>query len=277
MLGIESPSLAHAIDLAARHGFPGVDANPGYLANLSDDDIARLKEKFAATGTRPGYTSLPPGRIPEAGIDWEGLLAALPAMVRTAAALGYTRSAYVLLPFHETLGREAAMDEHVDLLHRVTGILADYGMSLGLEYVAAPTRRAPYAVHTVYDLAGTLELIERVGAPNLGLMLDTFHWHGAGESVDDLLKLRPEQVVVVHANDAPDLPLEEHTVVNRALPGETGVIDSAGFFGALRAIGYEGPVTCEPMMPAVEKLGLAGPDEVLERVKGALRDVMSRL
>jgi sugar phosphate isomerase/epimerase len=32
----------------------------------------------------------------------------------------------------------------------------------------------------------------------------------------------------------------------RALPGETGVIDIVGFLGALRAIGYDGPVTPEP-------------------------------
>ena len=35
-------------------------------------------------------------------------------------------------------------------------------------------------------------------------------------------------------NDAPDLPLENQTVQERALPGETGAIDSAGFFGALK-------------------------------------------
>jgi sugar phosphate isomerase/epimerase len=61
MLGIQC-SFDHAIDLAARHGFQGVDVAMDTLASLTPDDVVRLREKFAATGTRPGYCALPTGQ-----------------------------------------------------------------------------------------------------------------------------------------------------------------------------------------------------------------------
>lgn len=274
MLSVSTNSLGEVIDLAARHGFDGVDASPGLLGKLSEADIDTLTEKFSATGRRPGYIGLPPGRIPVPEADWTAALEEIPSLAAKAASLGYTRAAYVLLPFHETLDREAALDEHIRRLRQVTPILADNGIRLGLEYVAAPSRRAPYEVHTIFNLAGTLELIGRVNAPNLGLMLDTFHWHGAAETGEDLRQLTNDLVVVVHANDAPDLPLTEHTVMNRALPGATGVIDSTTFFSVLKEIGYNGPVTCEPMAPAIEALGTKDPDEILTKVKASLEGVL---
>ena len=61
------------------------------------------------------------------------------------------------------------------------------------------------------------------------------------------------------------MPTIEEQIDNvRCLPGETGVIDLAGFLRALREIGYDGPVTPEPFsrklkeMTAVEAVKLTG-------------------
>jgi sugar phosphate isomerase/epimerase len=40
----------------------------------------------------------------------------------------------------------------------------------------------------------------------------------------------------------------------RAMPGETGVLDIAGFLKALDKIGYNGPVTVEPFSKALQQL-----------------------
>jgi len=58
--------------------------------------------------------------------------------------------------------------------------------------------------------------------------------------------------------------------VVRALPGETGGIDLAGFRGALRTIGYDGPVVPEPF---VKELADLAPDEAVRRVGDALAKV----
>ena len=64
-----------------------------------------------------------------------------------------------------------------------------------------------------------------------------------------LKALTPAQVVYVHVNDAPaGVPIDEQMDGVRALPGETGVIDIAGFLKALQGIGYDGPVTPEPFV-----------------------------
>jgi sugar phosphate isomerase/epimerase len=80
-------------------------------------------------------------------------------------------------------------------------------------------------------------------------------------------------VVVVHVNDASIVPSKSRSWVSAPLPGATGVIDSAGFFAALRHIGYDGPVTCEPMPNSIEALGTTDEDEIIAAVKHAMDDV----
>ncbi|MBC8134401.1 MAG: sugar phosphate isomerase/epimerase, partial [Fibrella sp.] len=126
----------------------------------------------------------------------------------------------------------------------------------------------------VHDLAGMLRLCDALDSPHAGLLLDSFHWHCAGETVADLERLTPARVVVVHVNDAPPIPREAQVVGERALPGATGVVDIAGFMGALKTIGYAGPVTCEPMASAIAALGASGDDEVLSQVSVSLDAIL---
>ena len=91
----------------------------------------------------------------------------------------------------------------------------------------------------------------------MGLLLDSWHWYTAHESVDDLKRLDNSLIVQVHVNDAPaGVPVDEQVDNVRGLPGETGVIDIAGFLGALQAMGYDGPITPEPFsteLPAMSR------------------------
>ena len=48
--------------------------------------------------------------------------------------------------------------------------------------------------------------------------------------------------------------LEQQQDLVRELPGETGVIDIGGFLGALRDMGYDGPVTPEPFKRELQDL-----------------------
>ena len=40
--------------------------------------------------------------------------------------------------------------------------------------------------------------------------------------------------------------MDDYMDNERALPGATGVVDIAGFLGALNTIGYDGPIVPEP-------------------------------
>ena len=106
-------------------------------------------------------------------------------------------------------------------------------------------------VHTLEEM---LELGALIGA-NVGLLLDSWHWYTSLGTVEEVLALEPRQVVYVHINDAPaGVPVERQQDLLRCLPGATGVEDLPGFLGALRTIGYDGPVVPEPFVPALAEM-----------------------
>lgn len=266
--------LPHAIALSVRHGFPGVDTVSNVLSAPALD-VQAVCALLQQTGIRPGYVGLSPGRVPVPESDWQAALAELPLVARRAQQLGFRRAILVVLPFHETLSFDDAFAEHVRRLNEMTTILDGHGIALGLEYVSPLSRRSPYPHTFIYDMKGMLRLCDALESPNVGLLLDSFHWYCAGETVADLEGLTNKQVVAVHVNDAPPVSREAQTVGERALPGATGVIDIAGFIGALKAIDYDGPVTCEPMAGAVAALSAEGEDAVLERVTASLDAIIS--
>lgn len=98
------------------------------------------------------------------------------------------------------------------------------------------------------DVAAVLSWIELIDERNVGLLLDAFHWHTTEASVQDILQLKPEQIVHVHINDAPHVPVSEVKDNVRLYPDE-GVIDLHGFLIALREIGYRGVVAQEILTP----------------------------
>jgi len=106
----------------------------------------------------------------------------------------------------------------------------------------------------IWTQDGMLELARAIG-PNVGLLVDCWHWYTSHGTVEDLKRLSVKDIVYVHVNDAP-LGLEVDAQVDnvRCLPGETGVIDIAGFLSAIREAGYDGPVIPEPFKKELGEL-----------------------
>ncbi len=242
---------ADAISLAARHGFAGVDLRLNRDDPPTANEADALRQQIADASLRPGYCSVLPNKLSADEAEWQEHRKHLEVRCDIAQRLGFTRACAVVLPFHETLPFDKAMDEHLKRLADVLPILADHGLTLGLEYVSPLTRRAGKPHTFVHDLKGMLNLFVAAGAPgNLGVMLDSFHWHCAGETAEDLRQLEDRQVVSVHVCDAiAGRPTDEQRVDERELPGDSGVIDLSGFMGELKQIGYTGPVSAEPTHP----------------------------
>lgn len=105
--------------------------------------------------------------------------------------------------------------------------------------------------------------------PNIGFVLDSWHWYTAGESKDDLLSLRGKDVVSVDLNDAPaGIPIDQQIDGKRELPAATGVIDVKSFLGSLEKIGYDGPVRAEPFNEAVRQMR---PEQALSVTMASLK------
>lgn len=238
-----------------------------------------VKALFESQGIRPGGWGLPEVWR-GSDDDFQRGLRDLPRLARCASAIGGTRVTTWILPCSDDRSYEENYQFHVERLTPCAKILADQGCSLGLEFIGPKTLRDSKKHPFIHTMAGMLDLGREVG-PNVGLLLDCWHWYTSHATLADLAALTPEQVVYVHVNDAPaGIPIDEQRDDVRALPGETGVIDIAGFLQALARLGYDGPVTPEPFkkelsdLPSDEaRLKMAGAslDKIFQQAKIAAR------
>jgi sugar phosphate isomerase/epimerase len=121
----------------------------------------------------------------------------------------------------------------------------------------------------IHTMATMKELIAETKKPNLGFLLDSWHWYNAGDTVADVLTLKNADIVAVHLNDAPaGVPVDQQVDSHRELPLATGVIDAAGFLNALNQVGYDGPVAAEPMSADLRAMP---PDQALAKTAEAMK------
>jgi len=174
---------------------------------------------------------------------------------QTSPTIGLRSTATWLPPGNNDRTYQENVKFHIERLGPAAAILADHGISLGLEFIGPKTLRKTFAHHFVYTLDGMLALAAAINPRNVGLLLDIYHLYTSHGEIDQIRDLSPSEVVVVHINDAPaGLKADEQMDLVRAMPGETGVLDIAGFLKALDEIGYDGPVTVEPFSKALEQL-----------------------
>lgn len=272
-IGVQAAALAEAIEAARQGGFAGVEFDAREVAGLVEREGAdAIRARFRGAGLRPAGWGLP--------VDWRGAeegwrrgLDELPRLAAAATAIGCQRAMTVVMPCSDDRAFEENWRFHIERLTPVAAALAEQGCALGLEFIGPKTLREKGRFPFVHTLGGMLDLGAAIG-PNVGLLLDCWHWHTSHGTLDELRALRPEQVVYVHVNDAPaGVPTDEQLDQVRALPGETGVIDIAGFLQALHAIGYDGPITPEPFSADLRALPS---DAERLRVVGAAMDTIFR-
>lgn len=257
-----------AIELAVRHGFGGVDPDPGYFRDLgSASAIAEHAAAVKERGLSWGIAGLPVPLTAPAE-EFRAALADLPETLALLAAAGVTSVGTWIRPMHDDLTYRRNWVLHVSRLHLVADLLADAGLRLGLEYIGPKTFWSTERFPFIHSIGEALELIADVGRPNIGLILDSYHWYTAGESAIDLVGLSDADIVSVDINDArDDRRRDEQQDLDRRLPGSTGVIDLSGFMDAVRAAGYSGPVKVEPFM---KSLATQPVDEVLADISARL-------
>lgn len=270
-IGVKANTLAEAIAAAKIGGFTGVEFNPAEVADRIERDGAESARRlFTEAGIRPAGFGLPTEwRGDEA--KWRSDLEKLPRLADAAAAIGGGRTMTWIMPADNDKAFEENRRFHIKRFTPIAKILADAGVSLGLEFIGTQSLRENYTHPFIYRMADMLALGAEIG-PNVGLLLDSWHWHTSGGTVAEIEALKPAQIVYVHVNDAPaGVPVNELQDGVRALPGETGVIDIAGFLAALQTIGYAGPVATEPFKKELRDLATDG--ERLLAVRAAMKNI----
>lgn len=265
-IGVKA-TQTEAIEHAARYGFDGVDADAKYLASLSDSDLKRLLDGMKAKKVAWAIAGMPVDFRKDDATFAESLKT-FPETVAVLKRAGVERVTTWLSPSSPEVPYVANFRTHARRLREIAKILNGAGMRFGLEYVGPRTalisRRYPF-IHTMAEMK---ELLAEIGTPNMGFVLDSWHWYTAGDTRADLLTLKNRDIVSVDLNDAPaGLPVEQQVDSKRELPAATGIIDVKTFLTSLKEIGYDGPVRVEPFNEAVRKMA---PEQALAATKAAL-------
>jgi sugar phosphate isomerase/epimerase len=243
-----------AIRLAAKYGFESVNPEPSDLAKLSPSERTELVEELREKRLAWGAAGLPIDFRRDENAFRAGL-ENLPRLAEAMQQTGVTRVGTWLSPSHDELTYVANFRQHARRLRHCASILKDHGQRLGLEYVGPKTSWASKRHPFVHSMSETKELITEIGLDNVGIVLDSWHWYTAHETVADLRSLTNRDVVACDLNDAPrGLQIDQQLDSNRELPAATGVIDLKAFLTELLAIGYDGPVRAEPFNAALNQM-----------------------
>jgi len=226
------------VKLSADAGFSGVDVDMGwgqmYGANALRDLLQTHNQKPGGWG--PSF-------------DWRGdigkLNEGLPNLqtqAKVAQELGIDSCATYILPSSD-LPLLENWNLHVQRLKQIAQMLADHGLRFGLEFVAPYHLRRKWKHEFIFTAGQMLELAAEVGE-NVGLLVDCFHVHTAGDTWERVAEIPANKLVLAHLNDAPKIPVANIDDGQRVLPGE-GAIDVVAFMNALKRAGYDGPVSLE--------------------------------
>ena len=269
-------SFAQFVELAARHGFDGVEFGIGGAQKLADDqfggDANGVRDFLAEKNVVPGSFGL--------DVEWRkddeafaSGLSALSGKAAFAQAIGATRCCTWMPPaVNDDLA--AWESQTVARFRQVARVLGDRGVRFGLEWVGPRhVREGPTAMGKnpwIHTLDGTLALIREIGEPNVGLLVDSYHCYSTGVAENTLAGLSDDQIVHVHINDAPKgVGPDAVRDGERVLPG-AGDINLAAFLSGLRRAGYSGFIAAEVLAPQP----LADdPETAAARVRAALKTV----
>lgn len=269
-----SVSLNERIKLAKNAGFKAIDAGMQEIAaQVAERGAAEITDAMAEAGLSFGACGLPV-RWNAGENEYKADLEDLPAYAAAAESVGATRICQWIPSASETMKFGENFDWHIARLRPIAAALKDHGCRLGLEFLGPRHFRADGKFGFICTAAGMLALCKALDTDNAGLLLDAFHWYTSGGTVADLMMLRNEDIVNVHINDAiAGVAPQEQIDNERALPGETNVIDLAGFLTALSETGYDGPVAAEPFSRRVRELP---PEEAVAATYEAVSNVWGR-
>ena len=224
--------------LAAKVGYPGVDV----------DLAAAMKAGLPATNALLEDLKIKPAAVNfpvEFRKDDRAFLKDLEKLGDQAsfsAAIGCPRMITWIMPSSKTPKAELRA-LYLKRFRACADVLARSHVRLGLEFLGPLHLRQMEPHEFIWRMPEMLAFARECG-PNVGLLLDVWHWHHAGATPDDIVKAGKDGIVHVHFNDAPKLPPAQIRDDERLMPGE-GVINLVGFLRALQQIGYQDALSVE--------------------------------
>ncbi len=125
-------------------------------------------------------------------------------------------------------------------------LAAERGFTIGFEALAWGTH--------VNRVGQAWDVVQRVGSPSVGLVVDTFHLLARGDDATALCGIPGDRIALLQIADAPHLSLDvlEWSRHHRCFPGQ-GTFDVAGVVGTVVEAGYRGPLSLEVFSDVVRE------------------------
>jgi sugar phosphate isomerase/epimerase len=262
---------SEVISLALSHGFKGLDLDlVDFAEQVKSQGLARASRLITSARLKIGSFALPV-RWQEDIQQHKTDLEALPALAEIAAQIGCTRATTVIEAASERRPYHENFEYHRHRLAEIADVLRPHQIRLGIGFLAPIACRGGRAFQFMQTFDEIVLLLRSVNGPNVGLALDTWHWHLGGGKLESLRALSPDKIVTVSLADAdPDATAADAPLESRRLNGATGVIDNGAVLATLAEMGYDGPVT-----PAPDKSQLGGlsRDKIVKQAGAALDQV----
>jgi sugar phosphate isomerase/epimerase len=233
--------------LAAQVGFRGTDV---MLEPAMKEGVPATRKLLDDLKVRPAVINFPV-EFRKDDATFRADLEKLDQQAKFAKAIGCPRMITWIMPSSET-PKDELRRTYKQRFNDSARVLARSDVRLGLEFLGPLHLRTMYPNQFIWRMNDMLAFAKECG-PNVGLLLDAWHWHHAGATTEDIVNAGRERIVHIHFDDAAKLPPEQVRDNERLMPGE-GVINLTGFLKALDRIGYNDALSVEVFGRGLNKL-----------------------
>lgn len=228
------------IRAAAAAGYRHVELRDWKLEQhlAAGGSLAELRDR-AADG---GLTVLSVNTLDDSTLHEGEGLEALVARCRQLAAWAEALDCPQIIVGPSYLG-EAARDpaairgRTVAALARHAAAAAEHGVRVAFEYHG-------YAACSINNLTDALAVLDALGDPRVGLVIDAFHFYVGSSRFVELERIDGRRIFIAHLADVDHADKATLRKPNRVLPGE-GVLPVRQLIASLERAGYAGPYSLE--------------------------------
>ena len=229
------------IQVARQAGFSLLELSASKVGKfLQSGSSAQLTEMLEEARVRPLSIASVEG-VTYAREQWERVEREYRQQARLAGEIGC--EVLVASPGARPAGATdgEVKEESVSVLEALADIAAADGVKLGFEFLSYPSC-------SVRTLEQAWEIVSELDRPDVGLVLDTFHFHAGGSSWASLRRMEAAKLFILQVSDCENLPRAQLQNQHRLLPG-AGCLPLGKIWQDLNAIGYDRLASVEVPRP----------------------------
>lgn len=212
-----------------------------YLAG-GGGTLPRLRARLHEAGVEALSVNALEDATLSTGADLQARLSRMRVLCEWAAALGapYVVAVPSFLPPAGIPDAEVRIRTEA-ALRALSGVAAPLAVQVGFEFLGPPSC-------SVRTLRAARRVIEDIGDPHVGLVIDAFHFYTGGSRLEDLDGIDPTRLFIVHLDDAEPGEPGALTDAQRLLPGD-GVLPLRALVARLQMRGFQGAYSLELFRP----------------------------